>query len=182
MPTGDDCLLYSALVSKHWNPDEIATPSSRLEFDACYSSWHEKNDIAQNVSITGTEGDKAHFSVDSVKNGFFCDTGKMHYGYISNSNDEGWMQIDLKEYYTLKCLKMFAGNAFCNIEFRFGNYSKTEDWSRNVFLAYSKKGLKRSVVEYCFDRPVVGRYVHLESKKDIGKDFIQIGEIQVLVK
>ena len=182
MPTGDDCLLYSASVSKHWNPGKINRPLSRLEFDTCYSSWHEKNDIAQSVAITGTKQNVSKYSVDSVKDGFFCDTGKMYYGYTSSYNREGWMQIDLKEYHTLKCLKIFAGGAFCNIEFRFGNYSKTEDWSRNVFLAYSKEGLNGTVVEYCFDRPVVGRYVHLESKKEIGKDFIQIGEIQVLVK
>ena len=182
MPTDDDCHLYSTPVSQYWNPDRINVSYSKLESFTCFSSWHARNDIVQSADITGTDGSFKWRSIEKAKDGFFCKGQKMAYGYVSKPNHEGWMQIDLKKYYALKCLKIFVGGTFNDIEFRFGNYSKNEDWTKNAFLAYSSKGMRNTIVKYCFDRPMVGRYVYLESKKKIDEDIIQIGEIQVLVQ
>ena len=92
------------------------------------------------------------------------------------------MEIDLNKLYSLKCIKVLTVKYFDNIEFRFGNYSKDQGLSMNEIIFYQETSLDFAVFEYCLTKPLIGQYIHIESKKVITPDYISIGEIQILVE
>ena len=171
--------MFSSVFAKHF---EIkSNPSSQIEGHTCYSSWHKKNDISTIVDITAAPIYKPSAALNFVNDGYYCSKDG-HYSYRSRKFQDGWLQADLKKLYTLKCIRIFAGTDFYDIEFSFGNYSRDQGVSLNEIFAYSGSVLDKSVVEYCLDRPMVGQFVHIEAKKGIVDNHIHIGEIQILVE
>lgn len=178
--SGSACNIYSSVVSQYWNPDDSIRSSSELKGFTCYSSWHKRNDIAGIVNITGTAAYSSARFLEYVNDGYFC-SGKAYY-YQSKNGLEGWMEIDLNKLYSLKCIKVLTVKYFDNIEFRFGNYSKDQGLSMNEIIFYQETSLDFAVFEYCLTKPLIGQYIHIESKKVITPDYISIGEIQILVE
>ena len=106
--------------------------------------------------------------------------------YHSNMvNGGGWLQLDLKGYFALKCIRVPVRDSeghMQEIEIRFGNESKVENFEENpIIIAKTASGLEDTIFEYCLDRHLIGRYLLLQEKKS-EDDYIIVGEIQVLVE
>ena len=102
------------------------------------------------------------------------------------------MQADLTSYFTLKCFrvpvrskKIADDGYFHEVEVRFGNRSKAEetqdDLLNPIIIGKTEKGFEGKIFEFCLDRPLVGRYLILNEKKDYD-DKILVGEIQIIVE
>ena len=118
--TGSKCRLYSASVSAHWDPVRASYFSSELTSFQCFSSWHQRNDRSAIADVTShNESDKYNKQKINAIDGFTCPYDNPfsflgHKGY-------GWLQLDLKGYYSLKCIKIHVRNpaSYKGLEFRF---------------------------------------------------------------
>ena len=95
------------------------------------------------------------------------------------------MQIDLRSYFKLKCIKIpvrsyrvFDNGYFHDIEFRFGNESRDGDFAKNPIILYTGPRLEGAIFEFCLDIPLVGKYLLLFLRNP---QAMLIGEIQILV-
>ena len=181
-----ECQLFSTIVAAHWNPDSTDN-TDLLNSHKCFSSWHKRNDISNQATITAS----ASYAIAGPKqanDGFYCQLAEYFFFHsIFNVIGGAWMQIDLNSYFNLKCIripirseKVYWSANFHDIEFRFGNKSKDEDFSLNPVIAYSEPGLEGTIFEACLDTPLVGKYLLLISKQQTSNGLI-IGEIQILV-
>ena len=92
------------------------------------------------------------------------------------------MQIDLINYFNLKCIRILVIELtvypeFKYLEFSFGNKSRNEELTENLFIFKTGDGHKGKVFEYCLDHPLVGKYIQIDNKITN----IHLGEIQILV-
>ena len=154
----------------------------------CYSSWQKRNDISSQAIFTGAP-EYNNFSISFINDGFYCQYyGGFGYHSTPFSNEGGWVQADLRAPRTLLCLKVPVRSSkvyrtanFDELEIRFGNKSREDDFSKNlVIISRTAHGLEGKIFEYCLDRPLVGRYLLIQEKRS-SDDSIYIGEIQIIV-
>ena len=185
--TGTKCRLYSAIVSKNWKQGDKDNYKD-LENFKCFSSWHKRDDIIQRAESEGSPAYADSSSTSKVKNGFYCP--KLNaYDYQTNNwlySDNTWLQLDLKGFYTLKCVRVptrsivvYKLSHFIDVEFRFGNESQNGDYTLNPVIGFSEGMSADNIVEFCPNFNVVGRYLGL--RRNSNGNFA-IGEIQVTVK
>ena len=103
----------------------------------------------------------------------------------SGSGDPLWLQAEFESHRLLKCVrvplastKVTKNKNFNGIEFRFGNYSKIDGFSKNLKVAYAENGRPGSVFEFCLGYHLVGKYLILHKKASVNET-IRIGEIQI---
>ena len=173
--------MYSSLVTQYLNPDELKTFSHQTTGYTCYSSWHSRNDIANIANITGPVELSPLFKIENINDGFFC-VDAINLSYLSHSSKEGWVQADLIKQYKLKCVRLGVFQYFEEIEIRFGNYTRDQGLKLNSVVAYQETKIRKSIVEYCLDRPIVGKYLLIEKYRPIGFDMINIGALQIIVE
>ena len=183
--TDSNCKLFSAVVSQHWEPNSAASLYEGLTSYECYSSWHKRNDISGKSDVTSAP--QIHKGVENYRSidGFYCMKTSAFMYHSRKSNEVGWLQLDLKGYFSLKCIRITVRESDALIQklgIRFGNESKVEDFEKNpIIIAETENGLERIIFEYCLERHLIGRYLLLQEKKS-EIDYIIIGEIQVIVE
>ena len=154
-----------------------------VEFD-CYSSWVRRDDIIGiTKEVSGSakyEEPSINFSTDRAIDGFHC-RKENYFMYHSTQANPTFFQVDLKNVYTLKCVRVTTrevSSRFVDVEFRFGNESQGGNYRKNPVFAVL--GLENKVdFEFCLDYPIVGRYLGLRQNKNT---WLLIGEIQVTVQ
>ena len=125
-----------------------------------------------------------------ANDGFYCQhVDKFLYHSVQWVDGNGWFQADLNNYYLLQCIRIpirskntYPTAHFHELVFRFGNKSRNENYADNpILIAKTYNGLEGKIFEFCLDRHLVGRYLHIEEKRS-SDDYITIGEIQILIK
>ena len=183
-----ECQLFSAIVAAHWNPDSTNSLSDSLNSHKCFSSWQKRNDISDKASITAAESLDYKLVPFRANDGFYC---QLYEEFLYHSkldiNGGAWAQFDLKSYFKLKCIRVPVRSAevywnanFHEIEIRFGNNSRDENFAKNPIIAYTETGLEGKIFEVCLDYPLVGRYLFFHEKQS-QFTAILIGDIQILV-
>ena len=119
--------------------------------------------------------------IENINDGFFC-VDAINLSYLSHNSKEGWVQADLIKHYKLKCVRLGVFQYFEEIEIRFGNYTRDQGLKLNSVIAYQETKIIKSIVEYCLDRPIVGKYLLIEKYRPIGFDMINIGAMQIIVE
>ena len=183
--TDSICKLFSAVVSRQWDPDSTQKHNERLESYECFSSWHKRNDISGYLDVTSApklrEGFENFYAID----GFYCMENSDFMYHSNMRNGGGWLQLDLQGYFSLKCIRIPVRDKdglMQEIEIRFGNESKFENFEKNpIIIEKTESWLGGTILEYCLERHLIGKYILLQEKKS-KDDFILVGEIQVLVK
>ena len=154
----------------------------------CYSSWHRRDDIIGETELSAINY-KSYTPPSAAQDGFYCPSSK---GFLFHTtplseHEAGWFQVDLKGFYTLKCVRVsirsiteYYLSLFKDVEFRFGNETMAGDISLNPIIGFSSGHIEGRVVEHCVKYPLVGRYLSI---KEIGNftDLV-FGEIQVIVQ
>ena len=184
--TGTKCLLYSAIVSKNWDPASVVTHSQDLVDFKCLSSWHKRDDVIGKADLSGSPY-RSPFSYDNAKDGFHCQNNLLSIFHTEGLNLYGdtWFQADLKQLYTLKCirvstrsLQIYYDSYFSDVELRFGNKSHNEDFTLNPMIGFSAGMAADKVVEICPNSFVVGQFLILKLN---GNRNLCFGEMQITV-
>ena len=101
-----ECQLFSAVVATHWNPDSTDSHSDLLNSHKCVSSWHTWNDISNQVSITASVPYNSNMETIRANDGFYCQfVNEFFYHSKVDIKGGAWMQIDLKSYFKLNCIR-----------------------------------------------------------------------------
>ena len=98
-----------------------------------------------------------------------------------NANS-GWLQVDLKGYYTLKSVRIpvIGPLTFPGLEYRFGNESKEDNYESNpVLIANSEEFYKGQILEIYPAVPIVGRYFLIQQNPITD---MHITEVQILAE
>lgn len=177
------------MVSQYWDPDNVKSHSSALTSHECFSSWHKRNDISGQSDPTSAEKLRSGFENDKAIDGYYCLKNSKWAYHSTESNGGGWLQLNLKGYFSLKCIRIPVRNDGTSksghmqeVEVRFGNNSRADNFEKNpIIIAKTASGLEGTIFEYCLDRPLVGKYLLLQEKKS-EDDILVVGEIQVLVE
>ena len=186
--TGTKCRLYSAVISRNWDPKVSPNYTSELTSLNCFSSWHRRNDIIGTADLTA-KASVVLSPPENAKDGFYCPKAR---GFIFHSrrlDERVWFQADLKSYYTLRFVRVsiretrwLSESRFKDVEFRFGNETIEGDISLNHVIGFAaghQDAFEGVVVEYCMEYHLVGRYLSLQEKGSF--EYLVFGEIQVTV-
>ena len=177
--TDTKCRLYSAVVTRNWHESKAPTPASELTGFVCFSSWVKRSDIISTTELAAPPELGPDYVLIRANDGYHC-LANSEFLYHSARANPTFFQVDLKGYYTLKCVKMTTrrNNSFFKfVEFRFGNESKAGNYQQNPIIGYV--GDDNGVLyEFCPVRPLVGRYLGL---RQYYSTFILVGEIQVTI-
>ena len=151
-----------------------------MESFKCFSSWHQRNDKSANADVSGYEEKFEFKKLINAIDGFTCPHGNLFFYYGSKNGGPGWLQVDLKGYYTLKSVRIPVKGAtnFPRLEYRFGNESKAENYELNpVLIANSEEFYTGQILEIYSAVPIVGRYFLIQQKPDF---HMHISEIQII--
>ena len=172
------------MVATYWDPAKTSSFSSKLTSFQCFSSWHHRNDKSGNADITGWYQGAPNRLLANVIDGYTCkhSSGFDYYSDIGL----GWLQIDLKGIYTLKCVRVpvrseqvFFTTYFKGIEFRFGNESRNGNYKLNPIIGLSEDESFEQIVEFCPNYQLVGRYMIMQK---VFSDKLIIPEVQITVQ
>ena len=114
--------------------------------------------------------------------GFTCPPADLFSYFGSKIGGPGWLQVDLKKYYTLKSVRIpvKADTTFPGLEYRFGNETKEDNYELNqVLITNSEDFYLGQILEIYSDVPIVGRYFLIKQKPNIN---MHITEIQIIAE
>ena len=150
-----------------------------VEFD-CYSSWVRRDDIIGKTGVSGSPIHRVPLYVENSIDGFYCKK-ETDFIYHSTRSAQTWFQVDLNNVYTLKCVRVTTrdfSSYFSDVEFRFGNESQVENYSKNHVIAFvgPENGYR---FEFCLNYQLAGRYLGLRQHKNT---WLLIGQIQITIQ
>ena len=126
-------------------------------------------------------------SFDMIKDGFYCPKIESHL-YHSDAFDKPWVQIDLGNFYSIKCIRIitrdkavYIDHGFNQVEIRFGNFSGESSISSNVLLKTVKSPDFNTIIEICPKVNIFGKFLFFQSIQS-GSHGLILPEVQILVK
>ena len=121
-----------------------------------------------------------------IKDGFYCPNFESHI-YHSISTLNPWIQIDLGNYYLIKCIGIitrganYGSNWFNDIEIRFGNFSGESSINSNILLKTVKSPGFNTIIKICPKENFIGKFLFFKSIQT-DPTYLAIPEVQILVK
>ena len=169
--SGKKCILTRAFVSLNWKTQESK------EFDVCYSSWAQKNDLLidnDELKITSTEPySDTHVRENSIL-GFFCQGAKL--GYVSGTH-KSYITYDLGKSYKIKQVSFATQvpETAMNIKIIIGQDS---DYSNNQVFAEFEK-LTLNFFDAFLPKGTMGRFVTIQQTSNPDRN-LHLGEIKII--
>ena len=147
----------------------------------CFSSWQQRNDKSANADISGHEESANRKFINAI-DGFTCPHAKKFSYFGTKNANSGWLQVDLKGFYTLKSVRIpvIVASSFPGLEYRFGNESKADNYESNpVLVANSEEFYTGQILEIYPPVPLVGRYFLIQQNPITD---MHITEVQILAE
>ena len=126
-------------------------------------------------------------SLNSLNDGFYCPKIDSHL-YYSQTVVNPWVQIDLRNYYSIKCVRIitrdksvYEYNYFDNVEIRFGNFSGESSISSNTLVGTIKSSDFNTIIEICPKMNIFTKFLFFQRFSSNSTPLI-IPEVQILVK
>ena len=126
--------------------------------------------------------------LNSLNDGFYCPKIDSHL-YYSQTVVNPWVQIDLRNYYSIKCVRIITrdksinknNNYFENVEIRFGNFSGKTSITSNTLVGSVKSIYFNTIIEICPQINIFAKFLFFQ-KISSNKTIMIIPEVQILVK
>ncbi|KAK4313806.1 hypothetical protein Pmani_014868 [Petrolisthes manimaculis] len=177
-PTGNECFIFSALVTQNWKGD----PDSSVTFDVCYSTWYHSGDITHLVSSTAASSILQHSTTgDKAVDGFSCRQvpHQCFHSYV-RSGAKSWWRADLGIPRSVSRLLVFTRNDgnqaahFSNIIITLGNSTLT---GQNPVFASLDSGVTGQMMDFIVTTPMIGRYLEFITSPQL---FLVICEVKII--
>ncbi|XP_068233876.1 uncharacterized protein [Palaemon carinicauda] len=178
--TTDECRLYRATVSRHWN----GIPDGPQPTMRCFSSWGNANDAAPNATIAATPALRG--SKEFAVNGYSC-SQEEGYTYVSDTVVRPWWSADLGTTRKIKSVRVFSrlrhkySSKFKDVEVRVG-YSNPENgnFSGNGLLGYYQgEAPYETAIYFIPERPLKGSVVSIQIVHEMATNLI-LPDVQIL--
>ncbi|KAK3872474.1 hypothetical protein Pcinc_022447 [Petrolisthes cinctipes] len=176
--TGNECSIFSALVTQKWNGD----PASSVTFDVCYSTWYHSNDITHFVSQTsGSTIYEPYTTSDKAVDGFSCKSFH-HYCFHSDARetDPSWWRADLGAPRSVTRIMVFPRNDgspvthYSNVVITLGN---SPVYTGNPQFAQTGTGATGQMMDFTVTTPMIGRYLEFKTDATL---YLLICEVKII--
>ncbi|KAK3873508.1 hypothetical protein Pcinc_021476 [Petrolisthes cinctipes] len=176
--TGNECLIFSALVTENWNGD----PASSVTFDVCYSTWYHSGDITNSVSETSVSSIYEQYTTgDKAVDGFICRQFHQHcFHSDASDNDPSWWRADLGAPRSVTRIMVFPRNDgssithFSNVVITLGNSSVSRE---NPIFAQIDRGIAGQMMDFTVTTPMIGRYLEFKTDDELN---LVICEVKII--
>ncbi|KAK4315228.1 hypothetical protein Pmani_013534 [Petrolisthes manimaculis] len=176
--TGNECLMFSAIVTQNWNGD----PALNVTFDVCYSTWYHSGDITD--LVIGTSGSSMYepfTTPDKAVDGFIC-KAFTYYCFHSDATptEPSWWRADLGAPRSVSTIMVFPRNDgfdvphFNNVFITLGN---SPAYSDNPIFAHVLQGTYGEVMEFTVTSPMIGRYLEFKTDSTL---YLLICEVKII--